>query len=107
MSLPMTAVGPEKVETNPILIGFWALAAPRESASKAALKSRVLRMVFLPESSAQAVVSPALCAGRRQSSRRWRNLIGIIAPGKRHFAPGGSAFRLGLPGQGRFRALAR
>jgi hypothetical protein len=48
--LPITAVGPENVETKPILIGFWALAAPTDSASKAALKSKVLRMVFLPGS---------------------------------------------------------
>src|SRR3954453_22791000 len=107
MSLPMTAVGPEKVETKPILIGFWALAAPTENANAAALTSRVLRMVSLPESfSASRCFACALCR-RRQILTARCNLIGIIAPGKRDFAPGRSAFRLGLPGQGRFRALAR
>src|SRR2546430_1206251 len=44
---------------------------------------------------AQAVVLPALCAGRTGYPRGFGcNLIGIFGPGKRHFAPPGSAFRL-------------
>src|SRR6476660_5169376 len=73
MSLPMTAVGPEKVETKPILIGFWALATPTDSASTAALKNRVLRIVSSQVLAAQAVGLLALCG------REGATLTGLAA----------------------------
>src|SRR3954463_11812539 len=49
MSLPMTAVGPEKVETNPILTDFcWAPAGPTRSATDAAASINVLVIAILP-----------------------------------------------------------
>ena len=48
MSLPITAVGPENVETNPILTGFCALAPAAESPSSAVASINVLRIVILP-----------------------------------------------------------
>src|SRR5690349_11172912 len=88
MSLPITAVGPEKVETKPILIDFCALAVPAESASRAVPKSRALRMVeILPSGSAVSLFLMHYSACKRQGASR-RPAMQLIwnEPGRQHSA---------------------
>src|ERR1041385_7732648 len=71
MSLPITAVGPEKVETKPIFTVFCAQAVPADRASRAVPKSRVLRMVeILPSGSAVSLFLMHYSACKPQGASR-------------------------------------
>ena len=66
MSLPITAVGPLKVETKPILMVFcWAAAGPAASAKAPLAAKSMLRIVFLPEAISARVLDGLMYRSRR------------------------------------------
>src|SRR5690242_12432197 len=58
MSLPITAVGPLKVETKPILmLLFWAAAEPPIASARAPASNNVLRIVHPPKAVLAVMIS--------------------------------------------------